>query len=112
MDDRKSYAKPLQVGEVMMGETVARVLTSNHPAYAQGDIVLAPTGWRTHGLSDGTGLRTLDPAVAPVTTGLGVLGMPGFTAYAGVRLIGKPHPRETMVAAPPSGPAGPLAGQL
>jgi NADPH-dependent curcumin reductase CurA len=112
MDDRKSYATPLQLGEVMTGETVAQVLTSNHPAYAQGDIVLAPTGWRTHGLSDGTGLRTLDPAVAPVTTGLGVLGMPGFTAYAGLRLIGKPQPRETVVVAAASGPVGSLVGQL
>ena len=115
MDDRKSYATPLQLGEVMTGETVAQVLTSNHPAYAEGDLVLAPTGWRTHGLSDGTGLRPLDPAVVPVTTGLGVLGMPGFTAYAGVRLIGKPlkyhkssafasvsHPRLTPQLSPPS----------
>src|SRR3989475_8146187 len=112
MDDRKSYATPLQLGEVMTGETVAQVLTSHHPAYAQGDIVLAPTGWRTHGLSDGTGLRTLDPAVAPVTTGLGVLGMPGFTAYAGVRVIGKPQPAETVVVAAASGPVGSLVGQL
>jgi NADPH-dependent curcumin reductase len=110
MDDRKSYATPLQLGEVMPGETVAQVLTSHHPAYAQGDIVLAPTGWRTHGLSDGTGRRPLDPAVAPVTTGLGVLGMPGFTAYAGVRLIGKPQPRETVVVAAASGPVGSLVG--
>src|SRR6202008_913342 len=85
MDDRKSYAKPLQLGEVMPGETVAQVLTSHHPAYAEGDIVLAPTGWRTHALSDGTGLRKIDSAVATVTTALGVLDMPGFTAYAGLR---------------------------
>src|SRR5256712_13848178 len=106
MDDRKSYAKPVQVGEVMTGETVARVLTSNHSAYAKGDIVLAPTGWRTHALSDGTGLRKLDPAVAPVTTGLGVLGMPWFTAYGGLRGIGKPQPAETVVRAGARGPAG------
>src|SRR5438046_5616047 len=112
MDDRKSYAKPLQVGEVMTGETVARVLTSNHSAYAKGDIVLAPTGWRTHALSDGTGLRKLDPAVAPVTTGLGVLGMPGFTAYGGLRVIGKPQPAETVVVAAAGGPVGPLVVQL
>ena len=112
MDDRKSYAKPLQLGEVMTGETVAQVLTSNHPAYAKGDIVLAPTGWRTHALSDGAGLRKLDPAFAPVTTGLGVLGMPGFTAYVGLRLIGKPQPGETVVVAAASGPVGSLVGQL
>jgi NADPH-dependent curcumin reductase len=77
-DDRKSYATPLRLGGVMAGEAVARVLASNHSDYAVGEIVLAPTGWRTHALSDGTGLygrilRKLDPVVAPVTTGLGVL---------------------------------------
>src|SRR5262245_24658598 len=112
MDDRKSYAKPLQLGEVMTGETVAQVRTSNHSGYVEGDIVLAPTGWRTHALSDGTGLRKLDPAVAPVTTALGVLGMPGFTAYGGLRLIGKPQPGETVVVAAASGPVGSLVGQL
>src|ERR1700736_4804090 len=74
MDDRKSYAKPLQLGEVMTGETVAQVLISNHPAYVKGDIVLAPTGWRTHALSDGAGLRKLDPAFAPGRHGRGVGG--------------------------------------
>jgi len=112
MDDRKSYATPLQLGDVMTGEAVAQVLTSNHPAYAEGDIVLAQTGWRTHALSDDTRLRKLDPAVAPVTTGLGVLGMPGFTAYGGLRVIGKPQPGETVVVAAASGPVGSLVGQL
>ena len=112
MDDRRSYAKPLQLGDVMTGESVAQVLTSNHPAYAKGDIVLALTGWRTHALSAGGGLRKLDPAVAPVTTGLGVLGMPGFTAYGGLRVIGKPQPGETVVVAAASGPVGSLVGQL
>src|SRR6266481_2191469 len=87
MNDGKSYATPLEIGEVMAGETIAHVLISNNPAYVEGDVVLARTGWRTHALSDGTGLRKLDPAAAPVTTALGVLGMPGFTAYAGLRLI-------------------------
>src|SRR5712664_1939097 len=112
MDDRKSYATPLQLGDVMSGESVAKVLASNHPDYAEGDIVLAPTGWRTHALSDGTRLRKLDPAVAPITTGLGVLGMPGFTAYGGMRVIGKPQPEETVVVAAASGPVGSLVGQL
>jgi NADPH-dependent curcumin reductase len=112
MDDRKSYAKPLQLGEVMIGEAVARVLESKHPAYAEGDIVLAQTGWRTHALSDGAGLRKLEPAAAPVTTALGVLGMPGFTAYGGLRMIGKPQAGETVVVAAASGPVGSLVGQL
>jgi len=112
MDDRKSYATPLQLGDVMSGESVARVLASNHSDYAEGDIVLAPTGWRTHALSDGSRLRKLDPAAAPVTTGLGVLGMPGFTAYGGMRVIGRPQPGETVVVAAASGPVGSLVGQL
>jgi NADPH-dependent curcumin reductase CurA len=112
MDDRKSYAKPVPLGGVMTGEAVATVIASHHPGYAEGDIVLAHTGWRTHALSDGTGLRTLDPGRAPVTTGLGVLGMPGFTAYCGLRLIGKPAPGETVVVAAASGPVGSLVGQL
>jgi NADPH-dependent curcumin reductase len=117
MDDRKSYAKPVQLGDVMTGESVAKVLASKHPDYAEGDIVLAPTGWRTHALSNGRGaygpsLRKLDPSVAPVTTGLGVLGMPGFTAYGGMRAIGKPQPGETVVVAAASGPVGSLVGQL
>ncbi len=112
MDERKSDAKPLQLGDVMTGETVARMIASKHPDYSEGDIVLAQTGWRTHALSDGAGLRKLDPAVAPVTTALGVLGMPGFTAYSGLRLIGKPQPGETVVVAAASGPVGSLVGQL
>jgi NADPH-dependent curcumin reductase CurA len=112
MDDRKSYAQPVPLGGVMEGESVAVVVASKHPGYSEGDIVLARTGWRTHALSDRADLRKLDPAVAPVTTGLGVLGMPGFTAYGGLRVIGKPKLGETVVVAAASGPAGSLVGQL
>src|SRR5713101_1915087 len=112
MDDRKSYAKPVPLGGVMGGESVATVIASRHPGYSEGDIVLAQTGWPTHALSDRADLRKLDPAVAPVTTGLGVLGMPGFTAYGGLRLIGRPTPGETVVVAAASGPVGSLVGQL
>jgi NADPH-dependent curcumin reductase CurA len=111
MDDRKSYTTPLQIGDVMTGEAVAQVLASNHPDYAEGDIVVAVTGWRTHALSAGIGLygtplRKLDPADAPVTTALGVLDMPGFTAYGCLRVIGKPQPGETVVVAAASGRSG------
>jgi NADPH-dependent curcumin reductase CurA len=112
MDDRKSYATPVPLGGVMAGESVATVIASQHPRYSEGDVVLAHTGWRTHALSDRADLRKLDPAVAPVTTGLGVLGMPGFTAYGGLRVIGKPAPGETVVVAAASGPVGSLVGQL
>jgi len=112
MDDRKSYAEPTALGAVMPGESVASVLESNHPDYAIGDTVLAFTGWRTHAISDGARTRKVDPALAPVTTRLGVLGMPGFTAYSGLKVIGKPAKGETVVVAAASGPVGSLVGQL
>ena len=112
MDARKSYAPSVGVGEVMTGQSLCEVTASQHAGYAAGDIVLAPTGWRTDAVSDGTGLRKLDPNLAPITTGLGVLGMPGFTAYAGLYVIGKPKPGETVVVAAASGPVGSLVGQL
>jgi NADPH-dependent curcumin reductase CurA len=112
MEDRKSYAKPVAVGEVMTGESVAEVIASDHAGYAKGDIVTAHAGWRTHAASTGAGLRKLDPKLAPVTTGLGVLGMPGFTAYSGLNVIGRPKPGETVVVAAASGPVGSLVGQL
>jgi NADPH-dependent curcumin reductase CurA len=112
MNDSKSYAKPVGLGEVMTGESVCEVIASNQAGYAVGDIVLAQTGWRTHATSVGATLRKLNSAVAPITTGLGVLGMPGFTAYAGLNLIGRPKPGETVVVAAASGPVGSLVGQL
>src|SRR3984957_16097717 len=112
MDDAKSYAKSVGVGEVMTGESVCEVVGSDRAGYAPGDIVLAHTGWRTHAAWSGPALRKLDPKAAPITTGLGVLGMPGFTAYAGLNLIGKPKPGETVVVAAASGPVGSLVGQL
>jgi len=112
MDDRKSYAPSVGVGEVMTAQSICAVTASEHADYKAGDIVLAPTGWRTHAASDGTGLRKLDPTLAPITTGLGVLGMPGFTAYSGLYAIGKPKPGETVVVAAASGPVGSLVGQL
>jgi len=112
MEDRKSYAKPVAVGEVMTGESVAEVVASDHPGYAKGDIVTAHVGWRTHAASNGAGLRKLDPKLAPVTTGLGVLGMPGFTAYSGLNVIGRPKAGETVAVAAASGPVGSLVGQL
>jgi NADPH-dependent curcumin reductase CurA len=112
MDDAKSYAKPVGVGEVMSGESVCEVTASDRPGYAVGDIALAHTGWRTHAAWSGPALRKLDPKLAPITTGLGVLGMPGFTAYSGLYVIGKPKAGETVVVAAASGPVGALVGQL
>jgi NADPH-dependent curcumin reductase CurA len=113
MDDRKSYAASTELGAVMPGESIASVLDSNHPGYHAGDIVLAQTGWQTHAISDGSGrTRKIDPALAPVTARLGVLGMPGFSAYSGLKVIGRPAKGETVVVAAASGPVGSLVGQL
>jgi len=112
MDDAKSYAAPVAIGAVMEGGTVARVLASRHPGYAQGDIVLSHSGWQRYALSDGENLRKLDPAAAPVSTALGVLGMPGFTAWAGLLQIGRPRPGETVVVAAASGAVGSAVGQI
>ncbi len=112
MDDRKSYVPPTPLGGVMGAEGVGKVVRSNAPGYAPGDTVLAQTGWRTHAAVDAEGLRKLDPERAPVTTALGVLGMPGFTAYSGLHVIGRPAKGETVAVAAASGPVGSLVGQL
>jgi len=96
----------------MDGEAVAEIVQSTHPAYRPGEPVLANTGWRTHAVVDANHLRRVDPGQTPVTTALGVLGMPGFAAYAGMKLIGQPKEGETVVVAAASGPVGSLAGQL
>jgi NADPH-dependent curcumin reductase len=112
MDGGKSYAKPVNVGEPITGESVCEVIASDRKGYAVGDIVLAHAGWRTHAAWEGPAPRKLDPKLAPITTGLGVLGMPGFTAYSGLCILGKPKAGETVVVAAASGPVGSLVGQL
>lgn len=112
MDDAKSYAEPVALGAVMEGGTVARVIASRHAQYAVGDIVLSHSGWQRYALSDGLGLRKLDPSAAAPSTALGVLGMPGFTAWAGLLQIGRPRPGETVVVAAASGAVGSAVGQI
>jgi NADPH-dependent curcumin reductase len=112
MSDAPSYAPPVEVGGLMVGGTVGEVVTSRAPGLSPGDLVLSPTGWQKYGVHKAASVRKLDPAVAPVTTALGVLGMPGFTAYAGLTQIGQPKPGETVVVAAASGPVGATVGQL
>jgi NADPH-dependent curcumin reductase len=112
MSAAKSYAKPAAVGQPMVGGTVGEIVTSRHPGYSAGDIVLGYGGWQEYALSDGAGLRKLDPAAAPVSTALGVLGMPGMTAYVGLTEIGRPKPGETVVVAAASGAVGSVVGQV
>ncbi len=112
MSDAKSYAAPVPIGGVMEGGTIGEVIASKHPDFVLGDFVLSHSGWQTYALADGATLRKLDPQAAPVTTALGVLGMPGFTAYAGLLTIGQPKAGETVVVAAASGPVGSAVGQI
>src|ERR1700742_3657640 len=112
MSDGPSYATPVPIGGVMEGGTVAEVIASNNAGFAKGDIVLSRAGWQTHALSDGKGLTGIDPKLGPVSTAVGVLGMPGMTAYAGLLDIGKPQPGETVVVAAASGAVGSAVGQI
>ena len=113
MSEVDSYAKPVAIGEVMVGGTVNRVVASKHPDYQEGDWVLAYTvGWQDYGVSDGSRLLKLEPSVAPVSYALGVLGMPGFTGYMGLLDIGKPKAGETVVVAAATGPVGATVIQI
>jgi NADPH-dependent curcumin reductase CurA len=112
MSAAKSYAKPVDVGQPMVGGTVSEVVASRNSKFAVGDLVLSYSGWQDYARSNGAGLRKLDPAAAPVTTALGVLGMPGMTAYAGLLEIGQPKPGETVVVAAASGAVGAVVGQI
>jgi NADPH-dependent curcumin reductase CurA len=112
MQDGPSYAQPFSLGEVLGGSTVCRVETSRHPDFSAGDLVLAYSGWQEYALSDGQGLTKLDPALDPPSLALGVLGMPGFTAYMGLLDIGKPQPGETVVMAAATGAVGSVVGQI
>ncbi len=112
MSAAESYAEPLAVGDTMCGSTVSRVLACPGGQFAPGDLVLSYGGWQTHSVEPTRSLRRLDPAQAPVSTALGVLGMPGFTAYAGLLTIGRPQPGETVVVAAATGPVGSAVGQI
>jgi NADPH-dependent curcumin reductase len=112
MSAGRSYAKPVEVGEPMVGGTVNEVVASKRAGFEPGEIVLGYTGWQDYAISDGAGLRELDPQIAPVSTALGVLGMPGMTAYTGLLTIGQPKSGETVVVAAASGPVGSLVAQI
>lgn len=117
LSEAKSYAKPVAIGEVMTGETVGEVVASAHPDYAPGDIVVGPRGWSTHCVSAGTSawgaaLSKLRKGEAKLSYYLGILGMPGVTAYSGMTDIGQPKAGETVVVSAASGAVGSVVGQL
>jgi NADPH-dependent curcumin reductase len=112
MSDAPSYAPPVAIGEVMTGGTVARVERSLNAAYFAGDLVVAHSGWQEFAISDGSGLVKLPADVVRPSYALGVLGMPGFTAYIGLLDIGRPKAGETVVVAAATGAVGSVVGQI
>ncbi len=112
MREGRSYAPPMTLGEVVIGGVVGEVVASGHPGYAVGDMVEGRTGWQEYGVSDGTGMRKIDPALGPISTALGVLGMTGLTAYFGLLEIGRPKPGETVLVTAASGAVGSIVGQI
>lgn len=112
MSDAPSYSPPVEIGAVMVGGTVSRVEKSNHPDYQPGEWVLGYSGWQDYDVSDGTGLVKLGADPEHPSWSLGVLGMPGFTAYMGLLDIGQPKAGETLVVAAATGPVGATVGQI
>ncbi|WP_200550948.1 NADP-dependent oxidoreductase [Kosakonia sp. LAM2021] len=112
MSDAPSYSPPVKIGEVMCGATVSRVVKSQHPDFAEGDWVLGYSGWQDYDISGGEGLVKLGDNPPHPSWSLGILGMPGFTAYMGLLDIGQPKSGETLVVAAATGPVGATVGQI
>lgn len=112
MDESKSYAAAVEIGAPMEGGCVGEVIKSNHPKFQVGDFVEDRFGWQSHAISKGEGVRKLDPSLAPLSTAVGVLGMPGITAYVGLNTHGQPKEGETIVVGAATGAVGSLVGQL
>ncbi|WP_099827806.1 NADP-dependent oxidoreductase [Oceaniglobus indicus] len=112
MDDAKSYAVPVPLGAPMEGEGVGEVTASEHPDFKPGDIVIGRTGWASAAVLDGDGLRKVDPDIAPISTALGALGMPGLTAWVGLNDVAEAKSGETIVVSAATGAVGGVVGQL
>ena len=112
MSDAPSYSPPVEIGAVMVGGTVSQVVKSRHSEYHEGEWVLSYSGWQEYELSDGTGLVKLGDDLEHPSWALGILGMPGFTAYMGLLDIGQPKEGETLVVAAATGPVGATVGQI
>lgn len=112
MNDTKSYAPSVKLGDVMTGEAVGKVIKSRNRKIKEGYFVNAHIGWQEYGKTDGNSVRIIDPNLAPISTALGVLGMPGLTAYFGLLNICKPLPGDTVVISAASGAVGAIVGQI
>lgn len=112
MSDRPSYAPPVEIDEVMVGGTVCQVEESLNPDFTQGEWILASSGWQLYAISDGSDLTRLGRKPKNPSYALGILGMPGFTAYMGLLDIGRPQKGDTLVVAAATGPVGATVGQI
>jgi len=112
MNEGKSYAARVELGETMVGGTVGEIASSRHPGFAVGDKVLGTQGWQRFAISSGQGLVKLPDPRLPETAWLGAAGMPGITAWMGLTQIGAPRAGETVVVSSASGAVGSVAGQL
>jgi NADPH-dependent curcumin reductase CurA len=112
MNAGKSYAPPVEIEDVMVGGTISEVVASNLPALAAGDLVVGYAGWQDYALTDGRGVRKIEAGAVPASAHLGILGMPGMTAYVGLLEIGQPKAGETVVVAAAAGPVGSAVGQI
>ena len=112
MYEGANYAASVALGSVMIGETVSKVIESRHPGFEVGEYVLSWHGWQTFSLSDGKGLRKVNPAIAPVSTALHVLGLTGLTAYGGLLRYGRPQREETLLVSAASGAVGSVVAQI
>ena len=112
ISQQKSYAKGVEIGEVMSGETAGEVVHSKHPKFAPGDTVTAPSGWQLYACLKGDLLTKVEPVRVPLSYFLGCIGMPGRTAYFGLKDIGAPKAGETVVVSAASGAVGSVVGQL
>jgi NADPH-dependent curcumin reductase len=112
MTELRSYTPPFELDRPLTGGSVGEVVDSRNPRYAKGDTVMGMLNWASHTIHDGKGLRKIDPAAAPLSTHLGVLGMPAFTAWYGITRICKPKAGETAFVSAATGAVGQVAGQL
>jgi NADPH-dependent curcumin reductase len=112
MNAVKSYAPYVELGEVMVGQTVGEVVESKDPAFKAGDKVLTPLGWQLYGVAAAKDLVKVDASKVPASYYLGILGMPGITAWFGLHEIGKPRAGETLIVSAATGAVGSVAGQL
>lgn len=112
MREGGTYAPSVRLGDVMIGSAIGRIIESRTPLFSVGEIVDGAIGWQEYGVSDGSNLRRVDPSLGPLSTALGILGMPGMTAYFGFLHVCDPKPGDTVVVSAASGAVGQVVGQI